>query len=220
MARESKRRPQRNDPVRVVHKDGAKGRRDDGGLLVRIQAILLAAGLALGAASPVAASGSGGAVGIVVVDVGACITVDGGFDFGVQDLGDPDPQVSLPQTVTVTNCNERHVADIYGRGTDAVGDGTPAATWTLHQSPTFDCVTFQPNRYKVGLAQADVGGAPMILSYNDTLLNPTPELPSPALGAGGSREYVGGLYMPCPGSDGAGQTMTFAYIFTAVLRDV
>lgn len=96
-----------------------------------------------------------------------------------------------------TNCSGT-AERILVRGTNATSS-TSSTTWSL----TSDlCPTLNQFKYGVG---GDAGG--FAISNDDGVLDPS--APSTEVGVNTT------LTMPCVGSDGAGETMTWSVIFTA-----
>lgn len=143
-----------------------------------------------------------GTVSAQVTVATPCITVGPNIDYGTSSFSTLDP--SNPHTITdtssYTNCSS-DAEKIYLRGSDAVS-ASSAATWQLTGANTCSVVL---NRYRHSVGD-DVGGANLTL--NDQLINP-------AAGAGATKTLFSLLEMPCSGSDGAGETMTFSIIVTA-----
>jgi hypothetical protein len=169
-------------------------------------------GLALGAVvatlvfAASATPGFGGDTGTVAATVtvaAPCLVIDSEtIDFGVKAFSTPDATVSAAGGNGYQNCGPSS-EKVLARGTNATSTSGPPATWTLQSD---DPCSAGPNTYKL---RATVGAAvPYVLSTTsveiDTLTTP-----------GEHRVVNTDLYMPCSGSDGAGQQMAFQYVFTA-----
>jgi hypothetical protein len=103
--------------------------------------------------------------------------------------------------VTVTNCGA--AATLLGRGSNATSTG--GTTW----APAFDGESLcpSPNNY---VQRVDTGATSIPLSNQSKLLRQLAGSVAASLNAI--------VVMPCVGSGGAGQVMTFSYVFTAVLQ--
>lgn len=164
--------------------------------------IVLAVG-AIAAPTPVAAAGDGEVAAQVTV-AAPCITVGPNIDYGVATFNSPSGTPTARSGVTsYTNCSSAP-EQVYARGTDAVST-TSAATWSL----TDGSVCSAPDLYQHYLVvpQVSVMGGVTLTEVDKLLDNATP--------AATEREVDAVLYMPCAGSAGAGETMTFAIVFTA-----
>src|SRR5206468_10612221 len=110
--------------------------------------------------------------------------------------------------VDVTNCGGG-TEDILARGTDAL---SPSGTkWQLAPGHLFGAVCPDTNVFKTFL-DVILNGAGAVY-YLDSV----DQVVAPRVGATQSPDVLAQLRMPCSGSDGAGQVMTFSYIFTAML---
>jgi hypothetical protein len=185
-------------------------------------AALAVLGLAAGAVPAFTADN-----GTVTVSVTAqapaapCLTVaPGTVDFGTLPFSRPGiPNISSGNaSLTTTNCGTAN-QNLLGSATDATG---PTGPWFLATS------TGTPNPCGQGVEGANSfflriaplsAGAPfdvLFLSRTPTLV-PAP-LGGPAVfPAGSSHSTQLRLYMPCEGSEGAGETKTLTATFTAVV---
>jgi hypothetical protein len=162
--------------------------------LRRFATVLATAALAGGVASP-ALAGDSVTVDASVEVTGPCLTTSTTYlDFGQQSL-----EGGAFRAITYQNCSAA-TERVYARGTDASGGGG-GVDWLLDDSGT-PCPDLGPNRFGV---RTD---AFLMIGTTDREI----EEVSP-----GSDGAVGalGLFMPCAGSDGIGQTMTFQVVFTA-----
>lgn len=176
----------------------------------------LAAAL-VGTSTPVAAQDSGtvGAT-LTVADASACLTVTqtavsylDALDFSEPGSGAAARSDPL---YAVDNCGSVDI-DISVRGTDATATGPSGSTWALTGDPAFttDCTTLDV--YAVDV-EADGGTVALF-----TMLTTTDQ-PAFDLTAGATATNIGhDLWMPCQGSSGAGDTMSFDVIYTAVVAD-
>jgi hypothetical protein len=143
------------------------------------------------------------------VTVGApCITLDTtSVDFGTLSFNTPETNnFGQTPTLSVTNCSGIAV-DLLVRGTDATS-ATSAASWSLYQGNVGAC-TLGPNAYR--LTHWDLGGS---IWWAFHLTN-SDQIAKVGVPAAGQHPYRLDLLMPCTGSDGAGETMSFQAIFTA-----
>jgi hypothetical protein len=183
-----------------------------GGRLPWRQSVAIAVALAVATPAVVASPALGAEDGTVhaTVTVGApCITLDTtSVDFGTVAFN------SWRQTDTmfVTNCSGIPV-DLLVRGTDATS-ATSTATWSLYQDSFVDqCAPYAvgPNHYRLSHLEIRDGAAsvpPVHLANSDqTVREGVPDA--------GQHAYKLHLLMPCTGSDGMGETMSFQAIFTA-----
>jgi hypothetical protein len=147
-----------------------------------------------GLASPALAADS------VTVDasvsvVGPCLTTT----TNVLDFGQLSLQSGSSQPIDYTNCSGT-VEHVFARGTDA-GGGGGGADWFLDDSGT-PCPDLGLNRYR-------------LQTFTGFLIGTTDrEIDEVEAGSDGSANGLA-LFMPCAGSDGIGQTLTFQVIFTA-----
>jgi hypothetical protein len=125
--------------------------------------------------------------------------------FGSAPLGTLDRSAATP--VTITNCGVGP-ASILARGSDATG---PGATWILDDTAAL-CGPVSPpglalDRYKLRIM---VGGTPTHLGLTNK--------PVETLVGGGSSSHDLRLSTACPGSSGAGQTLSLqvSYLATAL----
>lgn len=153
----------------------------------------------VGSATPLLAADNG-VVDAQVTVATPCITlVTPTIDFGTLPFSAPGIDGTGQGSVTYENCGES-VERIWAAGTDATGT---SATWNLIDYLTTACQ--QPlNTYRLALS----GGA---IATNLTLTAQELEL----LDAATSNWLNASLFMPCAGSDGVGQVMSFQILFTA-----
>jgi len=121
------------------------------------------------------------------------------IDFGTLPLG----VVGQPASpdVVVTNCSGVSET-ILARGTDASATG---AAWTLTDAAATCADTLGSDTYRLGLEAS--GGALVQLSTTNKTLQP--------LESGASGTHTARIDTACPGSSGAGTTMTMQIVFVA-----
>jgi hypothetical protein len=145
---------------------------------------------------------SDGTVAAQVTVAAPCIQVTPAqLDFGTLAFSQDNLNVvSAARPVTVTNCGA--AATLLGRGSNATSTG--GTTWAL----AFDGESLCPsaNNY---VERVDTGATSIPLSNQSKLLR--------QLAAGAAASVSAIVVMPCVGSGGAGQVMTFSYVFTAAL---
>ena len=180
--------------------------------LIALLAVLVAA---LGATAVPAFTADSGTVTLSVTaqaPAAPCLEINTtNIDFGTQPFSQPNNPISPLDGFALRNCGQanEHVA---AAGTDAVG---AQGAWTL----TSQLDSAGPCQAGVDKYALNVGG----LGDISVLLANTPQLlgfnsaahvfePSPTFSPLGVR-----LFMPCQGSNGAGETKTFSASFTAVL---
>jgi hypothetical protein len=163
---------------------------------VLVVAVLLAVSLVM----PAAAASEEAVTGTVTVAT-PCITVGESLDFGSLRFSRPGESATAAfDNTSYTNCSSGG-EDIYVHGTKATSS-TSAAEWNL--TGTIVC-NVGPNYYRLGVGDSNSG---VNLSTSAQLLG--------ANVAGGATDAVSvEINMPCSGSDGAGETMTFQVVFTA-----
>jgi hypothetical protein len=143
-------------------------------------------------------TGSVGAT-VTVPASAACLELStSAIDFGTLPLG----TVDAPATpdITVTNCSGSSES-IYASATDASG---PNALWTLTDAAASCADTLGLDAYRLRLAG---GGTPVELSTVNKSLG--------SVGAGLGSTQTARIDLACPGSTGAGTTMTFQITFLA-----
>jgi spore coat protein U-like protein len=122
------------------------------------------------------------------------------LDFGTLGFSSKPTSVAASRALTATNCGAS--ASLLGHGTNATS--TAGTTWVLEPSGANVCSS--PNRY---VQRIDTGPTSIPLSTADVTLRPL---------AGGEAASLNAIVvMPCVGSSGAGEVMTFSYVFTALL---
>jgi hypothetical protein len=124
------------------------------------------------------------------------------LDFGTLGLSpNATSNVGASRPLTVTNCGTAS-ENVFARGTNATS--TAGTTWTLEPNLPDLCSTLNRFGQRVG-----TGGISVPLTTQNTAV---------ASVAGGQASPLNALLvMPCVGSGGAGEVMTFSYLFTAVL---
>jgi hypothetical protein len=132
------------------------------------------------------------------------------LDFGSQSFTTPAQPggTSLNDAVSITNCGSGS-ENVLVRGTDATTT-TSSAAWQL-QSTDATC-SVGANKYFVNTTIRDANGqkvypATTLTTANQLLAN---------IGTG-SRSVTPLMIMPCSGSTGAGDSMSFDIVFTASL---
>lgn len=162
----------------------------------------LVVGCAIALSAAPAFGDSEGTVSAQVTVAGPCIQVTpASLDFGSLGFSsDSNNPTGASRSVTATNCGP--AGSVLARGSNATSTG--GATWTLEVEPSALCSA--PNRF---MQRVSNGGASFALSA-------TENTSIRALGAGEAAPLDAFVIMPCAGSSGAGQVMTFSYLFTAV----
>ena len=168
---------------------------------------LIGAGLL--AACAIAASASpafGDDVGTVSAQVTAaapCIQVTPAqLDFGSLSFSQSSASaVAGTRSVTLTSCGGGS-QNVFARGTNATS--STGTTWVLEPNVSDLCSTMDRYMQRVS---GDAGSVPLS----------TQNAPVASLAASQAVARDAFVVMPCVGSNGAGQTMTFSYVFTAIL---
>ncbi len=162
-----------------------------------ISAGLLAACAIAASATPAFGDSAGTVLAQVTVAAPCILVTPAQFDYGTLGFSQSDSStVFAGRVVSLTNCATA-LQEVLGRGTNATS--TAGTTWTLEADVPL-CAT--PNRFQLKVAGVS-------LSAQDTsVLN---------LSGGQTATTNAFLTMPCTGSGGAGQVMTFSYVFTAAL---
>lgn len=149
-------------------------------------------------------SADSGTVAATVTAATPCITVTpASVSFGTAGFSNSSTATVADSTgsMSFTNCGSAKER-VFGRGTNATGGGT---TWTLMtaSSPTNPC-TVGINTYQ---QSTFVGSSEVIITdTNANLID---------LNGGANFTLGGRIRMPCAGSAGAGNSMSFSYIYTA-----
>lgn len=137
----------------------------------------------------------------------ACLQVSStAIDFGALPFGAAGQLADPP--ITVTNC-ATVAGDILAKGTNATGDA--GAAWFLSDFPDTFCgagglLELAPNSY---IVRVDTGTSQIPINrHNHTQIV--------TLASGASKALNHRISMPCPGSAGGGQTMTFQIVYLAV----
>lgn len=179
---------------------------------------LLVAGLALGAgAMPALTADNGSIVGTISVDaVAPCIALSTtALDYGTRPFAATGQSSFRYESFTVTNCSTAEsVFNV--SGTNAAAGG--GASWAL----TDDWTACDGTLNKYGLLLAELPE-----SFSNNSITTTPQTlwhyraPANTVAntflAGEAETFANGLYMPCVGSDGAGQTLSFGIALTATV---
>jgi hypothetical protein len=163
---------------------------------------LLALGALAAGAAPVFADSSGSVSARVSVAAPCIEVTPTSLDFGVLGLSTralPVGSVLLP--LTAHNCGTAREG-LFARGTNATGSG--GTTWTLVGSNICDGA----NRFGQLVTRS-------ALQY-DLTADTDVSIGTP-LGGGEASTVNAAMFMPCTGSGGAGEVMSFSYVFTAVL---
>lgn len=163
--------------------------------------LLSIVGLALGATPGIAADSGTVDAQVTVSQAAACIELSStAVAFGTLALG----AENAPGTpaVTVTNCGDA-AATILASGTNATGTG---ATWNLVDSSATCADTLGTDNYHLGLA-TPLGAAIATLSTSNKELG--------SLDAAATVDHVARISTACPGSSGAGQTMSMQINYLA-----
>ena len=160
---------------------------------------LALAGLWAMSASPMLAADNGTVDAQVTVATPCLIASPPSVDFGTVQFG-----ASGSHAIQVTNCGYGSEL-VLARGTDAAGDG--GASWTL-TNDTSPCGGGS-NNYRLQLSASTVpAGTPLALTTSNQSIG--------SVGSGSdSLVDTLRLVMPCAGSDGIGQVMSFQVMFTA-----
>lgn len=176
--------------------------------------ILGLAALAAGAA-PALTADSGTLVATVSVPAppAPCITLsDATHDYGVMPFSTPTAVSSRGFALILNNCGA--AANVLASATNASG---PSGSWTLFAWPTFvgnNCPTTNTFSLLWGISDAN---------FQSFSLSGTPRMGTSTSGtpwvvpAGQVAVSNLGLFMPCQGSNGAGESKTFTALFTAVV---
>jgi hypothetical protein len=173
---------------------------------------LTAALLTFATVAPVSADDSGSVPGTVTVAGGACIQVSGSLNYGTLPFNPAGQRVPNPSQVgaaapAIINCDPFAAADLLARGSDAGSTTDASVVWDLSVSIS-ECPTDGLSNFGHAIYNpADNTG--LLLSNTDAPgLSPLP--------INGGMSIAGDLFMPCQNSAGAGHTMTFSVVFTAL----
>jgi hypothetical protein len=149
-----------------------------------------------------------------------CITISlvGGateLNFGVQPLATPANNANSSNFGTlVTSCSPS-TQNVTAKGTDATGG---AALWSLTDSSSGTSICgLGKNRYSIRLEPVEKDTSTIKSLGPALVLSSQSSKPVYAPAAGAEFVPQTNLFMPCSGSDGAGQTMSFQIIYTASL---
>ena len=175
--------------------------------------VVLAAVVAMAVEPASVSAADQGAVdaSVEVQNPAACILLEGTvIDFGMEKFSTPShTEQSEPSTpTTVTNCSGA-AADLVARGTKASNEaGT--AQWTL--VPTLNPCDSGPNAFVHGVLLG-VGAGAVLSETNQSVIDENPShFPD-----GQQLPFKHIMMMPCTGSGGDGDTMSWTVIFTAIL---
>lgn len=174
------------------------GRRSRGSALALIAATL---GVLVGTTPGMAADNGTVDAQVTVQQAAACIELStSSIGFGTLALG----AENAPGTpnITVTNCGQAN-ATILASGTNASGT---AAAWALVDSAATCADTLGTDNYHLGLA-TPLGAAIATLSTSNKELG--------TLAGAASVDHVARISTACPGSSGAGQTMSMQVSYIA-----
>ena len=163
---------------------------------------LAIAGLWATSAGPILAADNGTVDAQVTVATPCILVTPESVDFGTLPFSTAANLSAAPRAIEVTNCGSS-AEQIFGRGTDATSDGQ--TIWALNgeEQPCFDGL----NKYNLVARASDLDPS-VHLGTTDELVE--------SVGGGATAEVDQLLlFMPCAGSDGIGQTVSFQAIFTA-----
>ncbi len=169
----------------------------------RLPKVAILALLLLLAAAPAGAAPTGDIDATVQVD-GPCITVPSTtLNFGAKGFSTAatNSEASLA-SIGISPCTTQTM-DLYARVSDAAGSGTGA--WTVAWNGSGLVCSLGPDQFGAGV-KGSLDLNPTWLGSTDTLVN-----------TGTAYLFYPYLMMPCSGSTGVGETMTFTYTFTATL---
>jgi hypothetical protein len=165
-------------------------------------------GSALAWASPSLAAQETVNAEVVALSSTACLEVSStAIDFGALPFGTVGALADPP--ITVTNC-ATVTGDILAIGTNATGNG--GAVWGLSDFPDTYCGAHWPT------AELMLGDFHLRVDTGTSHLplNRWTHTPIVTLAAGASKSLGHRIDMPCPGSPGGGQTMSFQITYLAV----
>jgi hypothetical protein len=172
--------------------------------------IVTAVGVFSATSTPAFSADSGSVSATVTPSAPACITLDKAainfpsFPFSTSGRVSTNPPGSFYQ-VTVSNCGSADI-NVFGKGTDATNSGQ-TVTWTLDNSFSEPCA-IGLNKFQLSVSSANGGWGKLLSTTDQSLV---------ALGAGQAATIAHTLRMPCTGSGGAGQAMSWQFIYTATL---
>ena len=147
-------------------------------------------------------------VNATVTVAAPCITVTpASVDFGTLGFS-PDNAAPAAgyQSISYTNCGGAS-EQILGRGTDALGAGG-SPTWTLDPKDGEICPGRGLNNYRLGVQSTLQPTLIVAFTTTDQAIETVAASATGAI----NRLYIN---MPCAGSSGAGNTMSFQAYFTA-----
>jgi hypothetical protein len=147
---------------------------------------------------------SEGSVNATVTASAPCLIIqNASIDFGTAEFSTSTAEVRLakPQGASTIRSCSSSTQNLFARGTNATGNGALPATWTLG-APAVCSAT---NRYVAGTSRTGFGTSSLS----------TANVPFGTLAGDASDGLAFSMTMPCTGSSGAGQVMTFSYLYTA-----
>ena len=163
---------------------------------------VLAIAGALAASAAPAFGDPGGTVSAQVTVAAPCIQITPSqVDFGTLGFSQNSLNLSAgTRPVTATNCGA--AAHLLGHGSNATSAG--GTTWTLDATGDTICPVLNSYGQRI-----DTGPVSIPLATQDKNLRDL------AVAEAASLNAI--VVMPCTGSGGAGEVMTFSYVFTAAL---
>lgn len=182
------------------HGTAIRGHPRRGTGLVVVMAVSL---LSLALVAAPAGAGESESIDATVTVAGPCITLPATpIDFGTVGFSQATLNtVDLADPMLVTNCSGGQNQEVYAQASAAAGSGTGA--WSVNQWNQIDLMCdLGVDIFAAGLNSAWLSSAADTLVYASSLssFNVTPR-----------------LVMPCTGSSGVGEVMTFTYSLTAAL---
>ena len=187
--------------------------------------LVITAVLAAIAGSALPAFGAdSGTVNMTITVASSCITLQSTtLSFPALPFSVPDPSSSRSGVASaggsfgnITNCGGQ-TEKLYAHGTDAAGAGSSTAHWSLIGPAAFPAsknpcaLSPSTDRYEVTATTSDPTTAAargsVDLGSADQLLD--------TLGGGAAADGAAQIWMPCSGSSGGGETMSFQVIYTA-----
>jgi hypothetical protein len=182
-----------------------------------LTAVLAAAALPASEA-PAFSDGSGSVVARVSVPAppAPCLQLSAAaLDYGVKPFSTPSAISSPGLSLILTNCGTAG-ENVLASATDATG---PSGSWTLFAWPTFvgnPCAISGTNNYSLLWGISESNSQSFSVSGTPRMETDTSGAPW-VIAAGHAAPSNLGLFMPCQGSNGAGETKTFTATFTAVM---
>lgn len=171
---------------------------------MRFGLMLAAASLWAGAAAPIHAADNGSVDAQVTVATPCILVTPPSVDFGTLPFSTQFTGSGGVQSIHIENCGTSG-EQLFGRGTDATRSGTPV--WSL--AAVSPCsTTSNLNEYMLRAQDGDDLSTQVALTTTNQLLEQV------AASATAATDRLA-LDMPCTGSDGIGDVITFEAIFTA-----